>query len=170
MDSREHLAIPYSEQDATIQIRPRFWGDYSCDKIVTSQLASVCRILQNVRQLCTNYVECVLNSVASPTSQFLIRHTCMMHVKHIHTQDSATQYSDQHARKHPPPTHEGISAHSNTHVCLYHIPLPDWTYTKQWPYNFNLQNATLLGCKPIPYSLSFCTTMNHACTHTQMHT
>ena len=38
VESEDHLAILCSEQDTTIQIQPRFWGNYSCDKIVTTGL------------------------------------------------------------------------------------------------------------------------------------
>ena len=37
VESWGSLAI-HSEQDATIRIRPRSWGDYSCNKILTIEL------------------------------------------------------------------------------------------------------------------------------------
>ena len=38
MESGGRLAILRLEQDTTIQIQPHFWGNYSCDKIVTTGL------------------------------------------------------------------------------------------------------------------------------------
>ena len=38
VESGEHLVILCLEQDTTIQIQLRFWGNYSCEKIVTTGL------------------------------------------------------------------------------------------------------------------------------------